>query len=242
MFRRYLQFVFVIGILLGGAPPLRSARSAVSDTEKTNTEITETIVPIGEGQMRVLIAGPPEGRPVLLLHGATFRAELWEETGTLSALAAAGFRAIATDLPGHGKYRATGYPRDEVVWRLIEAVGLKRPVVLGHSLGGGYALSLIADHAADLSGAILVAPAKIKTYAERVRGATLPVLVLWGKADELIPARRARQLEAYFPNSRLVLLDGARHECYQQRPAAFHAAIISFLRKISAQSVRKTAR
>jgi pimeloyl-ACP methyl ester carboxylesterase len=182
--------------------------------------------------MRVLAAGPAKGGPVLLLHGATFRAELWEETGTMAALAAAGFRAIATDLPGHGKYRSTGYSRDEVMWRLIKVLGLKRPVVLGHSLGGAYALSLIADHAGTLAGAILVSPSKINVYKERIRDVTLPVLVLWGREDELIPAKRAHVLHGVLPRSKLVFLEDARHECYQQKPAAFHAAILSFLKNV----------
>ena len=37
---------------------------------------------------------------VLLLHGMAFSSRNWEEIGTLSLLAALGYRAVAVDLPG----------------------------------------------------------------------------------------------------------------------------------------------
>lgn len=209
-----------------------SVREKVRENEKIPAEIREEIVPVGTGSMRVLTAGNADAVPVLLLHGASFRAELWQEIGTMAVLAAAGFLAVATDLPGHGKYVQTGYSRDEVMARLIEKMGLRKPAVIGHSLGGSYALSLIAGHSEILSAGVLVAPSKVKTYAAKLKGNPLPVLVLWGKEDRMIRPIHANKLASLFPNSRVVLLDGARHECYQQKPREFHEAILSFLKHL----------
>jgi pimeloyl-ACP methyl ester carboxylesterase len=49
---------------------------------------------------RYLAAGPPSGRPALLLHGFPEGAESWLDQ--LEALAAAGYRALAPDLRGYG--------------------------------------------------------------------------------------------------------------------------------------------
>ena len=196
------------------------------------SSVKETFIPIGKGTMRVLTAGPPTGQPVFLLHGATFRAELWQEIGTLSVLASRGFRAVATDLPGHGKYRHTGLQRDEMMWPLIEKLKLEKPVVMGHSLGGAFALSLVASHAPELKGAVLVAPSKVKHYAKRLKGKSLPTLILWGKQDEMVPVRRAKQLHALLPDSRLVFLDRAGHECYQRQPERFHREVVTFLKSL----------
>lgn len=44
-------------------------------------------------------AAPGAARNVLLLHGAKYSAQTWEDLGTLSVLADAGFRVAAVDLP-----------------------------------------------------------------------------------------------------------------------------------------------
>ena len=215
-----------------------AARLGATESNPSHTvPVRERILDVGKGKMRVLTAGNPSAPPVLLLHGATFRAELWQETGTMAAVALAGFHAVATDLPGHGKYVITGYTKDEIMWRLIENMGLHRPVVMGHSLGGAYALAIIRDHSDALAGAVLVAPTKISRYAKRLKDNPLPVLVLWGDSDRMIPARKAGTLITLFPNSTLVLLEGARHECYQQQPNRFHASILDFLRTLRHRSV-----
>src|SRR5262249_10261378 len=64
------------------------------------------------GRVQYLIEGDDKGRPVILLHGARFQAETWKRIGTIKALAQAGYKVIAVDLPGYGKSAPShGSPR-----------------------------------------------------------------------------------------------------------------------------------
>ncbi len=82
--------------------------------------------------------GPPDGPAVLLLHGLTGRAAVWEPVAR--RLAAVGFRTVACDLRGHGAsdraadYRLTGYVEDTIA--VIERLGLAPAHPIGDSLGG----------------------------------------------------------------------------------------------------------
>lgn len=82
-----------------------------------------------------------EGPPVLLLHGAAVgsSADVW--IGTIPKLARDGRRVIAYDHPGYGytdnpSDASAGYRRDFIV-NLMDALGLEKAALLGHSASGG---------------------------------------------------------------------------------------------------------
>lgn len=91
--------------------------------------------------------GDPRARPLLLIHGVTASARVWWRVGP--ALAAAGHRVTAPDLPGHGLTgHWTGHHRfrdnaaDVAAW--IRGAGLDVPElqIVGHSWGGMTAAAL----------------------------------------------------------------------------------------------------
>ena len=83
--------------------------------------------------------GVPTERPLLLVHGVTSSAGIWWRIGP--ALAAAGFRVTAVDMPGHGRTPWRGRHRfgDSAVAlaAFIKAAGFDAPdlAVVGHSWG-----------------------------------------------------------------------------------------------------------
>lgn len=92
-------------------------------------------------KIRVVERGEPRAPPVLLVHGWGCSAFVFRRN--LPALADAGFRAIAVDLKGHGlsdkPVAAHEYTIDSLVEHLreiLDALGLERPALAGHSLGG----------------------------------------------------------------------------------------------------------
>ncbi len=98
--------------------------------------------------------GPADGAPVLLLHGFASNARVnWISTGWTEFLAAAGFRVIAPDLPGHGeseklhtKERYTAPAMAEDMARLLDHLGLRRAFVMGYSMGARVAAFLALAH------------------------------------------------------------------------------------------------
>jgi pimeloyl-ACP methyl ester carboxylesterase len=62
-----------------------------------------------------------------------------------------------------------------------------------------------------------------------LRRADMPVLVVWGKQDALIPVAYGAALAGEFPKARLVVLDGCGHVPMADCPEAFDAAVIPFL-------------
>jgi pimeloyl-ACP methyl ester carboxylesterase len=56
-----------------------------------------------------------------------------------------------------------------------------------------------------------------------------PTLIIWGKADRLLPPSRGERLRDLIPNSRLVLLERAGHLLLEERPEAALEAIFGFL-------------
>ena len=105
--------------------------------------------------------GEEHAPTVVLLHGWASSRRMWElAQQRLSPL----FRTITMDLPGHGqsgKPDWTWYsiPRyADLVLRLMEALELRRPAAVGHSMGGTIALELASRHPEAFECVIAVNP------------------------------------------------------------------------------------
>jgi len=184
------------------------------------------------GEVHYLAAGPAAGRPVLLLHGARFDATTWEGLGTLDLLAAAGYRAIAVDLPGYGRSRDARGAEDAFLGRLVRKMGLVSPVVVAPSMSGRFAYPLAVDPRSALGGLVAVAPAGTPEFGDRLASSGVPLLVVWGDQDAVFPLAQGRRLAAAVPDGRLAVLEGAGHACYLDRPDRFHRVLLDFLAAI----------
>ena len=112
-------------------------------------------------------AGEPRGPShetaptIILIHGLTDWHRTWSPITPL--LAARGYRVLAVDLPGHGFSGRpdVSYALDwnaKLIGAWIDAIGVDRMALLGHSYGGGVAQMLTLTHAARISHLALVAP------------------------------------------------------------------------------------
>ena len=124
-------------------------------------------------KIRVVERGDPDSPPVLLVHGWGCSAYVFRQN--IPALADGGFRAIAFDLKGHGlsdkPQTADEYTVDAMVEHLrevLDALGLERPALVGHSLGGSLIYHFAGKYPERVRAIGLISPAGL-TGVPRMR-------------------------------------------------------------------------
>ena len=135
------------------------------------TVTARTIMLDGE-RVRIVESGRADAFPVVLLHG--WGASAYNFRDILPALGAAGFRAIAPDLRGHG-WSETRVPAGawsataiaDWVRQLLDALGADRCVLVGQSIGGAVAMDAASLMPGRVAGLVLLAPIGF-THVRRV--------------------------------------------------------------------------
>jgi non-heme chloroperoxidase len=104
--------------------------------------------------------GNPDGPLVILQHGGGQTRHAWKGAG--ERLGAAGYYTVAFDARGHGDsgWSAEGlYTQDAMVADLVSlvaALGGRRPVLVGASMGGGTSLVAVGEDRVDATALVLV--------------------------------------------------------------------------------------
>lgn len=157
------------------------------------------------------VDGPETGQPVVLMHG--WGCDHTTVASIANTLIKGGLRVYNLDLPGHGK---SDEPDDvwgverftECVEEFISKLGLKNPILIGHSFGGRIAILLSSRHP-EIQKVILVDAAGIKPkrkpkYYIKVYSykAVKHLAKLLGKAgDKLLDRWRSKTGSADYRNS-----------------------------------------
>lgn len=113
------------------------------------------------GDLRLLLHewGSPGRRPVLLLHSLAAHSHWWDWAAPRLAEDA---HVVALDLRGHGgsdwvvppAYHAEDHARDALA--VLDSLGWRAPVVMGHSLGGYIGATLAALHPERVGALVIV--------------------------------------------------------------------------------------
>jgi pimeloyl-ACP methyl ester carboxylesterase len=158
----------VFGRLALGAGVMTAAAAAgLAAFTRWNTGQAERLVP-PDGRFvtlsKALIHFVDEGAgpPIVMVHG--LGGQLRNLTYGLSGALAPHHRVITLDRPGSGYslYTGDGDPglaeQAAIVVELIRELGLDRPLLVGHSMGGAIALAAALNHPEAIGGLALLAP------------------------------------------------------------------------------------
>lgn len=124
-----------------------------------------------EGSVAYLRAG--QGAPVVLIHGVGMNADVWRPQVRVLA---AHHDVISMDMPGHGESTLPPDPArledyGEAVVGLLDALGIQRAALVGHSMGALVAMQVALRHPARVTrlvamNAVFCRPPELKRAVE----------------------------------------------------------------------------
>ena len=131
-------------------------------------------VETAEGAFDAIAAGPPDGRPVLFLHGFPEAAVQWEHQ--VAVLGRAGHRAVAFDQRGYSPGVRPADPRQYAVDALVgdvlavaDALGWARFDLVGHDWGAAVAWWTAHEHPERLRTLTAVSTPHPRALADAMR-------------------------------------------------------------------------
>ena len=208
---------FGLGILVGSA----------------SAEITERELELSGKKLHYLEAGERGGTTMLLLHGARYSSDTWRTLGTIDVLTEAGYHVVALDLPGFGQSQTVDIGKNELLVTIMDALTIDKAVVVSPSMSGGFSFPLVIRATDRVLGFVPVAPGGIDANYRALQKVRLPTLIMWGEKDEIIPLEKSDDLAAAIVDSKRIILKGAGHPCYLDRPDEFHRELITFVKSLS---------
>jgi pimeloyl-ACP methyl ester carboxylesterase len=130
--------------------------------------------------MDIAPTGESNGRSVVLLHGKSFSGSYWQDV--IERLAAAGYRVVVPDQIGFGKSSKPDirYSFDLLAAEtrnLLEALGIPRAAIVGHSFGGMLAVYFARAYPETTAVLVLENPIGLEDYRSAIPPQSLDTLV-----------------------------------------------------------------
>jgi pimeloyl-ACP methyl ester carboxylesterase len=147
----------VLGLLLLSVPSISVPSQAASVDQSAWVGLKKE-VRLANGTRLVFVElGDPEGEPLLLLHGYTDTSRSW----SIIAPHLSGYRLLIPDQRGHGAadapqccYTPSQFAYDAKLF--MNALGVDRAAVAGHSMGSMVAMTMAAEYPDAVSSIILI--------------------------------------------------------------------------------------
>lgn len=216
----------------------------------------ETIAVPGGGLLG--LRRPPDAAAMVVVHFHGNAEQLADEAWLADQFATAGLGFVAVEYPGYGLLAGQGAPTEEslvasgeqALQHVVGALGIERTrlVLSGQSIGTGAAVELAKrgwgqrlllmtpyTSLPDLGArTVPFMPARWMMKdrfdsAAKAPSLSLPVLVIHGTADEVIPYELGQALAGRFPHARFLSIPGGHHNDLWDREEV-RAQAVAFLR------------
>ncbi len=184
------------------------------------------------------------GRPsIVFFHGRMFSLDNWISLGTLGLLTKKGLRVYAVDLPAGRSSKSDKIEKRSVseyvpileeIFAQLGIADKSKPILLvGPSMGGTFALTYAIAHPEAVSALVLISPATREVDESDFSKVEMPVLLIWGDKDDVFPVDECgKKLKNEFARSKLIILKGAGHAAYLDKPEEFHELLLDFLDEV----------
>jgi alpha/beta hydrolase family protein len=155
------------------------------------------------------------GKTIVMLHGKNFCGATWG--GVIGPLRDAGYRTIALDQIGFCKstkpqaYQFGLHQLAANTRALLASIGVERPIILGHSMGGMLALRYALMYPSDISALVVVNPIGLEDWkAKGVPFATVDQLYERELKTSFDTIKRYQQAPTTVANGSLSTISGCR--------------------------------
>jgi len=153
----------VVGLLVGAAVLVVLSRDRQAKIARRNQHIGIE-VDVDGGQLNVVeLGGQKTGPCLVLLHGA--RASLEDLRVSIGERLARDTRVLLIDRPGHGwsdplDVEGGETPESQAIAinQALNFLGVDKPILVGHDVGGTVALAYALSYPEDVGGLVLIAP------------------------------------------------------------------------------------
>jgi pimeloyl-ACP methyl ester carboxylesterase len=150
----------------------RIGRAEADLFQSLGAEVDESFLELATTAVRVRLLSHGSGPPLVLLHGVSLSAAAWAPVFNMLP----GRRLLAVDLPGHGLSGPACYRRGHVreharalIDDILDALQIDNAPVVGHSLGGMFALWYAASAAGRISRLVAIGEPAVALHGVRVR-------------------------------------------------------------------------
>lgn len=174
--------------------------------------------------------------PIILVHGLNSHAGSWRKNIHALETIRQTF-AITIPMGSHTSLRVKAAWEAKLLERFISRLDASSATIVGHSLGGWVAILYAAQKTERVCSLVFedaALPMDNHAHEDLVRSVSqggVPVLIVWGEKDSLIPPRVGEAIHSAIATSELIIFRDVGHVPHWETPEAYNTALIDFIQR-----------